>query len=190
MNKNKFFIFFIITFFFPLKANVFEIKTVVKIDEKNITNYDFQQHINLEEFLEKRKISDSEKQILINNIIDLKIKEIELDKLNIKANKKSIEKKLNNILKQNFKDLQINDEIKYLLYKKIETQDRWNRLVIEKFRDKLEVNMNEFNEIVKINKLDKKKKDRLFLMQKEKKINSISKTYFNEIKSSYLIKFL
>ena len=72
-------------------------------DEKNITNYDFQQHINLEEFLEKRKISDSEKQILINNIIDLKIKEIELDKLNIKANKKSIEKKLSTVFEFFFK---------------------------------------------------------------------------------------
>jgi len=188
--KNKFLWFFLFLFFFNNEAYVFEIKSIVTIDENNITNYDLQKSIELTELIQGRKISQFETRSILENTINLKIKEIELNKLEIEIKKENINKKFNSIIKQISNDKQINNEMKGLIYKQIETQERWNNLIFFKFRNKLEVNINEINEIAKLRNLNNKQKEELIFSEKNKKINIISNTYFNEIKSKYLVKMI
>ena len=187
-KKNFWFFFFLILF--NNQNHAYEIRSIVTVDENNITNYDLQKNIELTELIQGRKVSQFDTRSILESTINLKIKEIELNKLKIEIKKENINKKLNSIINQISNDKQINNEMKDLLYKQIETQERWNRLIFFKFKDKLEVNINEINEIAKLKNLNNKQKEELIFSEKNKKINIISNTYFNEIKSKYLIKMI
>jgi len=56
------------------------------------------------------------------------------------------------------------------------------------FSRKLEINMNELEENIKNKNIDKEKKEEMIRIEKIKKINIISNTFYNEIKRKYLIK--
>lgn len=189
MIKKKYFLLIILCFFIS-RSDALEIKSLVVIDNANITNYDFIKNIELIKILEQREISKSEHQAILSNIIDTKIKELELKNFSLEVNKQKIEKKVNSIFGQKLQNQQINPDVKKLLIRKIEIEEKWNRLILNKFKNKLEININEINEIAKLSNLSDKKKEDLIMMQKNKKINIISKTYFNEVKSKYLIKIV
>ena len=67
---------------------------------------------------------------------------------------------------------------------------KWNKLIAILYSKKLEINMNEIEEKMKIKKIDSKKKEEIIQIEKTKKINILSNTFFNEIKRKYLIKIL
>ena len=71
---------------------------------------------------------------------------------------------------------------------KVEINMGWNRLITILFSRKLEINMNELEENIKNKNIDIEKKEEMIRIEKTKKINIISKTFYNEIKRKYLIK--
>jgi len=80
---------------FIFSANSFEIKSLVRINNENISNYDLDKEIKLIEKLENRKVSNLEKRKILNNSIDLKVKKIELDFRKIEINEIAVKKKSN-----------------------------------------------------------------------------------------------
>ena len=79
-------------------------------------------------------------------------------------------------------------EIKKEIKKKLELSSRWNKLIFLKFRNKLEVNIVEINQIIKDKKIDEKDKEKIVAVEKNKKFNIVSQNYYNEIKKNYYIK--
>ena len=175
-------------FFFPVKA--IEIKSIIQIDNFSITNVDLIKEIRINEILKNKPLSDVEKKVLLKTLIEEKIKEIETDKNNIKVKKATINKRVTQIL-SNYKLDELNqDKIKKYMFNKVEINMKWNKLITILFSRKLEINMNEIEENIKNKNIDIKKKEELIQLEKIKKINIISKTFFNEVKSKYLIKNL
>ena len=128
------------------------------------------------------------KKILLKNLIKEKIKEIEVVKKNISVNKSNVDKRVAQIL-SNYKLDDLNqDKIKEYMFKKVEINMKWNKLVTILFSKKLEINMNEIEENIKNKNIDIKKKEEMIQIEKTKKINIISNTFYNEIKRKYLIK--
>ena len=65
---------------------------------------------------------------------------------------------------------------------------KWNALITSLYARKLEINTNEIKEIVNSKKKVTNEED-VIRLEKEKKINILSKTYFNEVKKNYYIKY-
>ena len=178
----------IFSIFFFCYANANEIKSIVQVDSHSITNVDLIKEIRINQILKKRSLSDAEKKILLKNLIKEKIKEIEVVKKNISVNKSNVDKRVAQIL-SNYKLDDLNqDKIKEYMFKKVEINMKWNKLVTILFSKKLEINMNEIEENIKNKNIDIKKKEEMIQIEKTKKINIISNTFYNEIKRKYLIK--
>jgi len=189
MKKKIFFLIFISLFFTFTSARTVEIKSLVTINNTIITNYDLIKNIELIQILENRNISKSETQIVLQSIIEQKVKELELIKYKIQIDQAMLNNKTNLIVnKKNYGEKK--KEIKEFLLKKTEIQEKWNKLIFLKFANKLEVNINENDEIIKKNNLSNDERSKVLNNHKNRKINIISKTYFNEIKGKYLIKIL
>ena len=90
MKKNIFFIFYIV-FFFSLTNNLYsklETSIIVKIDRKIITNFDVKNKILSTLIIAGDEISQENinklKSQTLDSLIFLKLKEIELERLNLK----------------------------------------------------------------------------------------------------------
>tara|TARA_B100000963_G_scaffold230197_1_gene200805 strand:+ start:4692 stop:5075 length:384 start_codon:yes stop_codon:yes gene_type:complete len=125
---------------------------------------------------------------LLKNLIDEKIKEIELKNKNIIISKTLVSQRVSQILKNYNLNENDKDEIKKYLFKKVEINMKWNKLITILFSRKLEINMNEIEERIKNKNLDDNQKEELIRIEKTKKINIISNTFYNEVKRKYLIK--
>ena len=177
-------ILFLFFFFDPLKAN--EIRSIVKVNNYSITNIDLIKEITINEILKKRKLADSEKKILLNNLIEEKIKKIETNKIKIDAS--SVNVRVSQIIKNYNLNEDDHKKIREYLFNKVEILMKWNKLIAILFSKKLEINMNEIEENMKIKKIDLEKKEEMIEMEKTKKINILSNTFYNEVKRKYLIK--
>lgn len=180
------FVIFTIFFFCSVKAN--EIKSIVQIDNYSITNFDLIKEISFNQILKNKPLNDGEKSILLKTLIEEKIKEIESDKNNIKVNKTDVNKRVTVILSNYKLDEPSQDKIKKYMFNKVEINMKWNKLITILFSKKLEINMNEIEENIKNKNIDIKKKEEMIKIEKIKKINIISKTFYNEVKRKYLIK--
>ena len=180
-------IIFITIFFFTLVKNINSKDLIIlaKVNDSIITNYDLFLEIKLLEILENKDFSKENKLSLVQELIDLKIKEIEAKKNNIEANPTRIKNRVNTIVaKHNIN----NENLKKILKKKINIIENWNKLIVIKFKNKLEINMTEIREVVKNNNLSDDKVSKLINLERSKKINILSKNYFNQIKNNYFVK--
>ena len=178
------FIQIILTIFFFCTANANEIRSIVQVDSYSITNIDLIQEIRINEILKNRPLNNTEKKVLLKNLIEEKIKEIETNKNNIKISETLITERVSKILKNYTLDEKNKNEIKRYLFNKIEINMKWNKLIAILFSKKLEINMNEIEENILNKKIDIKKKEEMIRIEKTKKINIISKTFYNEIKKN------
>ena len=178
----------IFTIFFFCSANANEIKSIVQVNNYSITNIDLIKEIRINQILKNKTLNDTEKRILLKKLIEEKVKELETDKNNIKVSRAAVNDRVEQILS----NYQLNEfdqnKIRKYLFNKVEISMRWNKLIKILFSTKLEINMNEIEENIKNKNLDIKKKEEMIQIEKTKKINIISNTFYNEIKSKYLIK--
>ena len=181
------FIFFFILFSF-LETKSIEINILASVNNKIISNYDLFIEIKSEELLNGRAINKSQHGQILRQMIDEKIRESEIKKNNIPADKKAVNVKINEILSQFSDEIKLDDQIKSNIKSKIENSIKWNNLILIKFRNKIEINTNEIDQIIKSKDLNEQEKDKITILEKNKKLQVFSKIYFNEVKKKYFVK--
>ena len=157
--KVKIFFFFIIFFAnlnFTLNAKEIT-KIVVKIENEIITNYDIKSEILATLILTKKEINqkniDDLKQNALENLIQNRLKKIELKKYNFTRNDSKINQYLNSISSnniQNIKSLFQENGIDYKSFvDNIDIELKWRNLIFNNFSKKIEINLNDIDREVK-----------------------------------------
>ena len=157
--KVKIFFFFIIFFAnlnFTLNAKEIT-KIVVKIENEIITNYDIKSEILATLILTKKEINqkniDDLKQNALENLIQNRLKKIELKNYNFTRNDSKINQYLNSISSnniQNIKSLFQENGIDYKSFvDNIDIKLKWRNLIFNNFSKKIEINLNDIDREVK-----------------------------------------
>ena len=176
--SKYFFVIFIIFFFEDIKA-LEKNKIVVKVNDKIITSYEIKNKINTELVLRNLEINQSNinniKNFAVQNLIDFRIKEKEIEKYNsIELDNIDISKKLQSIFSGDtnlIKGKFLRHNISYEIFlKELRLQTAWQNLILMLFQDKVKINENEI--LIELTNL--------------KNMNSEIKTYnLSEIEASY-----
>lgn len=153
MKRYLFFIYFFFLNFFLInnvKSNI-ENAIVIKINNKILTEYEVKNKILRSLFLageefDQKKIDSIKKQVL-ENLIDLKLKEIQLEKFNFELNEARINQYIEKIsgknvetLKNDFKNLSLNFE---LFFEEIETELKWQQFIFKNYANKINIDETE-----------------------------------------------
>ena len=178
-----------------------KLKVLATINNESITNIDLLNEIKIIQVLNKEKNinfeSENTKQIALTNIVNEILKNLEVNTLEIKANKNLIDeqyRKLINTLGENKK--QVSAILREKIYQKIELDNRWNSLILQQYSWKTSVNMKEIDQKLKtIQKKDTNSeqsfnlKEQILMTEKNKKISTYSNNHLEKIKKKALIKF-
>ena len=156
--------YFSIYFFLILSTLVFsdakskiENVIIVKVGNKIITSYDVKYKILSTLLINNNEINQKNINGLKNRTLDKliiqKLKQIELEKVNIKFDNRKVNSYINSItsndpesLKKKFKDYDLNLD---LLLKDIETDLKWQQFIYNKYSKKIEIDQNIINEEMK-----------------------------------------
>ena len=186
----KIFYSFILIFslFSFVETKSLEIKILATVNNQAISNYDLFIEVKSQELLNNRTINKSQYRQILKQMIDEVIRESEIKKNNISADKKAVNVKINEILSKFSDEIKLDDHIKSNIKSKIENSIKWNNLILIKFRNKIEINTSEIDQIIKSKGLNEQEKDRITMLEKNKKLQVFSKTYFNEVKKKYFVK--
>ena len=159
-------IFLILIFFFIIKNNqllaIEEFKIILKVENEIITNVDLLNEKNYLIALNNEILNLPEKKFLLlakNSIVKEKIKKNEINKYFDKEYKYEIsEKRLKNL--SNKIGLNSTEELKEYFLKfnlnltfveeKIKTEDMWNRLIYNKYKNQVDIDVNELKNRLKI----------------------------------------
>lgn len=172
---------------FNIFCNAKEIKILATVNDQIITSYDVYKEKNINNIIGNKNFKNNNINLILNLMIESKLKEIEFKKINLKINEELVEKEFSKIM-QPLKGRDLDSEIKIFLKNKVRINLKWAQLIRMKYGNSLEVNMNEINLIIKEKKIPSKKKQLLINQYKNKKFQIFSKTYLNEIKKNYFIK--
>ena len=193
LKRFLFFFFIIVTTTSSLAENKFEIIAIV--NDISITRLDLSKELTIIKILNnKQSISQDEIYIGLNNLIEEKIKKIEIEKEKLTIDKKTI----NNLYYTLIQNLNLNnsniDKItSNLIKEKIKIDKLWNELVAKKYSWKININMDEINKKILENKENikdiEKTKNNLITQEKNKKLSVYSKFYLNQLKKKTLIKY-
>ena len=193
VKKILFFFFFININNYCFAEQKFEIIAVV--NNISITRLDLSKEIKIIEILNNKINLTNQENIALKNIIDEKIKTIEIEKEKMKIDENSINNSykilLNNL---NLESSNLDESIENLIKEKIKIDRLWNELIKKKFSWKVNINIDELNKkilqektnVAKIEKI----KEKIILEEKNKKILVYSNFYLNELRSKTLIKYL
>ena len=157
INKSIFFILVInFCFFNSLQSNVNN-KIIVKVGNEIITNFELKNKILTNIFLSGKEVNqaniDSLKKVVLNQLINLKLKKIELNKFEIQKDKNRINNYLNSISQNNIEDFKIkfkkNNLSFDLFVEELDTEFRWQKLIYSIYSKKIVINEESVNEEVK-----------------------------------------
>ena len=160
---------FIIIFFFfqNLLLAKIENKIIVKVENQTITSYEIKNKILTTLIMNKKEISqqniDLFKKDVLETLIQLKLKKIELSKYDIKKDDRQIQMYLQSIssndvmnLKKMFKENNLNYE---LFLSDVAIELMWQELIYRIYKDKIQISENVINEelkkIININSVSK-----------------------------------
>ena len=193
LRKFIFFFFIIVSTSSSIAENKFEIIAIV--NDISITRLDLSKELTIIKILNnKQTISQDEIYIGLNNLIEEKIKKIEIEKEKLTIDKKTI----NNLYYTLIQNLNLNnsniDKItSNIIKEKIKIDKLWNELVAKKYSWKININMDEINKKILQNKENIKDveqtKNNLIIQEKNKKLSVYSKFYLNQLKKKTLIKY-
>ena len=134
-------------------------KILVKIENEVISTYELKNKINTIITLSNKKVNqknvDKLKKIAVDQLINTKLKKIELSKYNIKVEESNVMNYLKNISKGNleeFKDIFKDNNLNYNIYiEEIKIQLGWQQLIYSIYQSKVIVKDNDIkNELKKI----------------------------------------
>jgi citrate lyase gamma subunit len=144
--KNYFFIILLTLFFdsFVLAKNT---KILVKIESEIITNFDVQNKIISSLILAKKEVNQANinnfKKASLENLIQNRLKKIELKKYNIKKDDKQINSYLNSISSNNIENLKNIFESYDLDFKEftdeIDVEFRWRKFIYQMYKKKINI---------------------------------------------------
>jgi len=184
----------LIIFLFFYSINAFGyFKIIATVDTETITKLDLDNEKLIIKLLNKN-INYNNSSILLNNLIDQKIRYLEIKKENIEINFKSIDEDYNILLqKLKIEKNQVQKNLIPLIKEKIKIEKYWKRIILKKYGWKLNVNMKEIENkvqanIEKIKDLDQFKEN-LIIQEQNKKLSVFSNYHLNKLKKQVLIKF-
>ena len=205
IDKKKVFIFIIfILFYFSSPSISLTNKVLVTIDNSIITELDLKKEIEFIKFINKSQIDENSEKVrkdIIENLIDKKIKKIEIDNAKIEITDKEIENYTYNYLSNN----KINYEILNAFYtaKQIEKdylkniiiiEIGWIKLIRRMYESRININLTEINEEIKKESINteniEKFKNQKIDLERDKILNKFAVTHLDKSKKKYLIKFL
>ena len=205
IDKKKLFIFIIfILFYFSSPSISVTNKVLVTIDNSIITELDLKKEIEFIKFINKSQIDENSEKVrkdIIENLIDKKIKKIEIDNAKIEITDKEIENYTYNYLSNN----KINYEILNAFYtaKQIEKdylkniiiiEIGWIKLIRRMYESRININLTEINEEIKKESINneniEKFKNQKIDLERDKVLNKFAVTHLDKSKKKYLIKFL
>ena len=144
--KNYFFIILLTLFFdsFVLAKNT---KILVKIESEIITNFDVQNKIISSLILAKKEVNQANinnfKKASLENLIQNRLKKIELKKYNIKKDDKQINSYLNSISSNNIENLKNAFKSYDLDFKEfadeIDVEFRWRKFIYQIYKKKINI---------------------------------------------------
>ena len=144
--KNYFFIILLTLFFdsFVLAKNT---KILVKIESEIITNFDVQNKIISSLILAKKEINQANinnfKKASLENLIQNRLKKIELKKYNIKKDDKQINSYLNSISSnniENFKNVFKSYDLDFKEFTdEIDVEFRWRKFIYQMYKKKINI---------------------------------------------------
>ncbi len=148
----KLFIFLQIFFFSSAFALIQE-KIIAQVENEVITTYDMENEIRTLLVLSEQEITQENinkiKQTALNNLINLKLKEIEVNKFKVQLQENAITNYLINISSNDISSLKnkfLQNSINYDIYiKKIENELKWQSLIYSKYRKNVRINNEEIN---------------------------------------------
>lgn len=197
-SKTNLILFFSLIFIGAHGATIY---TIAKVNDKIITNIDLEYEKKILILLNKEMNTLDIKNLnnaALNGLINRKIKEIETDKTKIQIDEKILFENANDIFKKidhrnkidpnNALEKENYETIKKIIENNIKIELGWKKLIIIKFKNSIDININEIEYLVKEKNLNRKSKDNLIEIEKNKKLNSYENSYLNEIKNKYLIK--
>lgn len=198
MILKKIFIFFFLIITTNLFAND-SIITLVSVNNEIITNVDLEHEIKIIKLINNNTeiINKNLQKTALINLIEEKIKDQELKKNKLQINDITIDKYFKIFLQNNnLNEDKIDNLYKKLIKKKIEINLNWQKLINNKFSWRVNININEIEQKLKLNikknenleNLNKLKQE-MIANEKNKKINVYSNFYLEEIKKKSLIKF-
>ena len=192
-------IFFLSFLFIQLALANPEIFTIARVNNTIITNLDLQYEIRLLKILNKDLIDKIKNidEFAISSLIEDSLKKEEIKKYNIESEKKDLNQKYYEIFNQlkinnNTLPNSINDKILDRIKRDIE----WNILISKLYSWKVNINLNEIEEVLKsISKdLETKeyisKKQQMIDNEKKKKLQIYSQNHLNNLKKNSIIKFI
>ena len=153
----------LIILFFNNNLNGFNSKIIVKVEDEIITNYDLKNKILTSLILANQKINqqniDQLKKAVLDQLINLKLKKIELSKYKIKKDEGRINSYLKSISGnnlQNFKNKFFENSLDFELFlDEVDTEIRWQQLIYSLYGKK--ININEANVNMEVEKIIKER---------------------------------
>ncbi len=138
-------IFFFLLNFEKSALGTIQNKILIKIENEIISSYELKNKINTLIILSNKEVNQSNidklKKIAIDQLINLKMKKIELAKYNLKIDRNNINSYLNNISSGNIQEFKNKFKINNLDYDiyldEIRTQLTWQKLIFSLYQDKV-----------------------------------------------------
>ncbi len=159
MKKKLIFIFVINIFLYQSSFANIQNKIIVKVGGEIITSFEMKNKILGTLILSNNPINqeniNKNKKIILDNLIETKLKKNELKNKKLNVDKRRIDSYLNQIsnnnvegLKKKFDEYDLSFD---LFFQDIETQFKWQQFIYQKYSNKIEINDNSIeNEINKI----------------------------------------
>ena len=151
---KKFVIFFFLLNFESLALGVIQNKILIKIENEIISSYELKNKINTLIVLSNKEVNQSNidriKKIAVNELINLKMKKIELAKYNLEIDRNNLNSYLNKISSGNIQEFKNKFKINNLDYNfyldEIKTQLTWQKLIFSLYKDKVIIEEKEIND--------------------------------------------
>ena len=152
--KTKFILIFLSIFFCSLKLNAkIQNNIILKVENEIITNYDVKNKILQTLILGDQDINqqniDKVKGSVLDSLIQLKLKKIELSKYNYQSDKVQINQYLERISSNNIQELNkkfVRNNISYDLFlEELEIENKWQKLIFNLYSKKIQINEEDIN---------------------------------------------
>ena len=132
-------------------------KIVLKIDNKVVTNFEIKNKILTELLLSNLEVNQSNinnfKSQAVNSLINLKLKEIELEKFNAYFSNADINNYLSAVTKKNLnelKDIFSNNNLDFNLFlNEVKTELKWRQFIYNTYSSRIDVNLDNVDKEIK-----------------------------------------